>query len=285
MSLLAADQIPLRVSGETECAERDTLIELHMLANVAGLTDHHTCPVVDEEVLADLGTGMNVDARFFMRPFGHHAGDERNAQHTEFVSQSIDGHGVQAGIAEDHFIDTLAGRIAVISRLHVGGQHTAQIGNPLEKRDGNRLPFGFVIVAARRAGVQATDAGLVLERPADLHGQLIVQAVDQVSGVIGHIAAVQPHSAPIPGIEDFLQVFQDFDHRFVLRQWAMAQVIDAADFAVGGDDSVRQIGQLFFESEIGGHGRAPVCSKTDSNSARKRPLLPTKKTLDCREGK
>ena len=93
------------------------------------------------------------------------------------------------------------------------------------------------------------------ERPADLHGQRVVQPVDQVAHVVGDVAQVQPVAAAIAGIEDLLEVFGGGDDRVVVRQRAMAQVVDAADLGVGVDDPLGQHGQAFFESNIGGHNK------------------------------
>ena len=79
----------------------------------------------------------------------------------------------------------------------------------------------------------SADAGVVPQRPADLRGELVVQAVDQVADVVGHVAQVQPFAAAIARIDDLLQILEDRDHHFVVRQRAMAQMIDRADLAVG----------------------------------------------------
>ena len=61
MALLPADQIAVAVGGEAERPERHALIELDAVADLARLADHDARAVVDEEVLADLRAGMDVD--------------------------------------------------------------------------------------------------------------------------------------------------------------------------------------------------------------------------------
>ena len=66
MAFLAADEIALRVGGETQRAEGDALVELHPLADLRGLADHHAGAVVDEEVAADLAPGwMSMPVRLW----------------------------------------------------------------------------------------------------------------------------------------------------------------------------------------------------------------------------
>jgi hypothetical protein len=49
------------------------VIKLHVVADVARFADHHAGAVVDEEMRADAGPRMDINARAAMRPFGHHA--------------------------------------------------------------------------------------------------------------------------------------------------------------------------------------------------------------------
>ena len=52
------------------------------------------------------------------------------------VGQAVDRDGLQARIAEDYLIERLAGRVAVVRRLHVQGQHLPQLGQLLEEGHG-----------------------------------------------------------------------------------------------------------------------------------------------------
>lgn len=47
---------------EAERAEGDSLIDLDMIPDDAGLSDDDSCSVVDKEVAAERRLGMNVDA-------------------------------------------------------------------------------------------------------------------------------------------------------------------------------------------------------------------------------
>ena len=46
--------------------------------NDAGFANYHPGPVVNEKVIADIGSGMNVDSCFSMDPFCHHSGEKWN---------------------------------------------------------------------------------------------------------------------------------------------------------------------------------------------------------------
>ena len=48
-----------------------------MRADLGCLADDHARAVVDEKMAPDLRSGMNVDPGAAVRPFGHHARDER----------------------------------------------------------------------------------------------------------------------------------------------------------------------------------------------------------------
>jgi len=44
-------------------AERDALVEQHVIADFRGLADHHAHPVIDKAPPADGGAGMDLDSR------------------------------------------------------------------------------------------------------------------------------------------------------------------------------------------------------------------------------
>ena len=64
----------------------------------------------------------------------------------QHVGEPIDGDRLQARIAEDDFVERLAGRVAVVGGLHVGGQHAAQLGQLLEEQHRLGLAEGFVVL-------------------------------------------------------------------------------------------------------------------------------------------
>ncbi len=96
------------------------------------------------------------------------------------------------------------------------------------------------------------------QRPADLLGELVVQAVDQVADVEADIAMVQPLAAAVAGEEDLLEVLYRLDHRLVLGQRAVVQVVHRAQVIVRLDKPLGEAGETVLESEIGRHGSARV---------------------------
>ena len=60
-------------------AQRDALVQLHVVADDGRLADDHAGAVVDAEVLADSRPRRDVDARARMRQLAHDARDDRHA--------------------------------------------------------------------------------------------------------------------------------------------------------------------------------------------------------------
>jgi len=54
--------------------------------------------------------------------FGHDAGKQRDPLEMKLVRYAVNHNGQDAGIAEDHFVQTLGGWISFVGRLHVSGQ-------------------------------------------------------------------------------------------------------------------------------------------------------------------
>ena len=174
----------------------------------------------------------------------------------EQVRQAIDGDGLQARIAEDHFVQRLAGRVAVVGRADVGGQQRADRRDLLQEGHRLGLAEGLEVgLLLRPAGERL--ARLVPQGPGDLLRQLIVQAVDQVAHVVGDVAQVQPVAPPVAGKDDVFQALQDLDDRFVAGQRAMPEMGDRAQFRVGLDNPVGQFGQGLFDANVGRHGMTP----------------------------
>ena len=114
--------MPFVVHLKTERAERDPLIQFDMVADRAGLTNHHTGAMVDEKVVADRGPRMDINAGTSMGPFGHHPRNERNPKPIQFMGQAINRHRFQTRIAENHLVQALHRGIAIERRLGIFGQ-------------------------------------------------------------------------------------------------------------------------------------------------------------------
>src|ERR1039458_1959055 len=77
MPLAALDDGPGLVDLKPLRPQRDRLIEPHATTDPRRLTDHNAGAVIDEEALADLGAGMNVNAGLRVSEFGNDPGQHR----------------------------------------------------------------------------------------------------------------------------------------------------------------------------------------------------------------
>ena len=73
---VALDHIALIVSREMPRAERDGLINSHIVANDGGFADDDAGAVINEEARSDRGPRMNVDAGPGMRDLRHQPGHQ-----------------------------------------------------------------------------------------------------------------------------------------------------------------------------------------------------------------
>ena len=76
---------------------------------------------------------MDIDSRATMSPFAHHPRDERDFQLVQQMCESINSDRLKTWIAENHFVDVLAGRVAIVGGLDVGLEHASQFGKVGEK--------------------------------------------------------------------------------------------------------------------------------------------------------
>src|SRR5690554_1795008 len=83
-------------SRDRERAERDALVELHIIAKDGRLADDDARAVIDEEALTDHGARVDIDPRLSVRGLAHDARDERHAEAQEFVRDAIGRDGLDA---------------------------------------------------------------------------------------------------------------------------------------------------------------------------------------------
>ena len=109
--------------ARAERAERHALIELDVVADDRRLADDDAGAVVDEEILADLRTGVDVNAGRAVGVLAHDARDERNLALIELVRHAVDEDRVQAGVGEDDLLLAAGGGVAVEVCGHVFHEH------------------------------------------------------------------------------------------------------------------------------------------------------------------
>ena len=120
--------IAVGIEGEALGTEGDALVELHVVADDACLSDDHSRAVVDGEVCAYACAGMYVDAGLAVRHLGDDARQEGDASRQQGVGHAVVQYGPYGWVAADDFAMALRRRVAVVGGLHVGGKHLAQSG-------------------------------------------------------------------------------------------------------------------------------------------------------------
>ena len=94
----------------------------------------------------------------------------------------------------------------------------------------------------------------VSQRSANLRGELVVQPVHEVTYVIGDVAHVQVLPAPVAGVENLLEILAGRHNRLIVRQRAVAEIMDRRHVVIRLDDPPREFRQLFLDADVGGHG-------------------------------
>ena len=110
-----------------------TLINLDILSNHRGLTDHNTGTVVDKKIFSDRCSRMDVDPGQAVCMFGHHTRDQRHTEQIEFMCNTVDRDRIHTRIRKDDFIGVKRSRIALVSCLDIGRQHITQLRDLLQK--------------------------------------------------------------------------------------------------------------------------------------------------------
>ena len=90
--------------------------------------------------------------------------------------------------------------------------------------------------------------------PTNLRGELVVQAVHEIAHVVGDVPHVEVFAAPVAGVENLLEILAGGDDRLVIRQRAVAEIMDRGDVVIRLDDPTRELGQLLLQADVGGHG-------------------------------
>ena len=125
MSLEALDDSPAFVLGETLCSERDTLVDLDVISDPGSLADNNTCSMIDEETFPDSSAGVNVRTGNAVSMFAHYPRHQRHTEFKQFVSDAIDHHRVEAGVAVDNLVGALGCGVSIERCLGVDRQGLA----------------------------------------------------------------------------------------------------------------------------------------------------------------
>lgn len=144
----AFNDFPRIVALEAAGTEGDAVVEFDMVANAAGFADDDAGAVVDEEVGAETGSRMNINAGAAVGPFGHDTGEKGNSRTIEAVGGTLDGDGLDRGIGENDFLQAGRGGVAFVGGFEIALEQFAEGGQVGEefrcKVEGTRLgAFAF----------------------------------------------------------------------------------------------------------------------------------------------
>ena len=214
MTLRIAHKISVRVSLKAQRAEGHPLIELNPVADLARFADHHAGAVINEEMIADLRAGVNVDSRVRMSVFGHDARNKGNAELPKNARDAVHDNRVEAGIAEDDLVRRLARGITFNRGLDVHRQLEAKFGDPSQEFAGNFLAAELNALAQKRVARNRPFA----ERARYLRAERLENVVYKTADVIFYIRRVKAIATTIAGKKDFVEVVQHVNDRFFIRE-------------------------------------------------------------------
>ena len=100
-------------------AQRHALIDFDMVADDARLAHYDACTMVDEEILANGGAGVDVDTRTRMGVLSHDTRDHRHVADIKLMGDPIDEYGKKAGIGQHNLLPVVRRGIALKKRLQI----------------------------------------------------------------------------------------------------------------------------------------------------------------------
>lgn len=222
------------VSGEGFGTEGNALVELDVFADDGGFANDDTGTVVSEEIFADGGAGMDVNASLVMSVLGHDAWDEGDVIFIEHMSEALDGDGEEAGIADDGFFVGIAGGIAFESGFDVGGKNAAEFWEALDDPAGATMGVVGALVYGAGGGAFAG----VAETAFNLLSQALVEFGDAIPSDVAHVGAGETLIAEVAGEDESEEFAGDGDDFFTAGKVEAVNMIDATEVVVTLDEGV-----------------------------------------------
>ena len=124
----------------------------------------------------------------------------------QLMGQAVDQGGQQAGIAEDHLVGALGGRVAFQGGPDVGGQDCRDLGQGLDKGQRHLVAL-FLAVGAG----QVVAPAVVADGHGDLLGHLFVEIGGLLADVVFEVGGMQPGPGEIAGKENAAGLLDDLD--------------------------------------------------------------------------
>ncbi len=116
MALFALKALPSPGGKSAQC---NALIYFHIVSNLGCFAYYYTGTVIDEKMVADYSSRVDIYAGYAMGIFCHNSGNHGNSQRKKLMGQAIHTYGKYAGIGKNYFVPVAGGGIAVKSRIHV----------------------------------------------------------------------------------------------------------------------------------------------------------------------
>ena len=123
-------------------AQGHSLVQQHVITNFGGFANHHPAAMIDQQVAADGGGGMNLNPRHHAGQVGQQLSGKMQPPSPQAVGHPIQQQGVQARVAQHHLQPTGGGGIAPPNRgyqgflRHGGGGVVRQTGHGMGKSVG-----------------------------------------------------------------------------------------------------------------------------------------------------
>ena len=193
--------------------------------------------MVYEEMGADLGPGVDVDARPLVGELGYHPGKEGDPELVEHVGEALEGNRKDAGVGEDDLLVAERRRVALVGRVDVRPDGPAHVGQLPER------------LARERAGPGA-GVGVMREAQAllDLDLEPCADARQEIVHHRRHVLLREPRLLEISREEEVHALPGDLVHRLLGGKVDAVQMVDPAVRFVGGDE--RRLDCVEFHGEM-----------------------------------
>ena len=185
------------------------LIQLHVPADDGGLAHHDAGAVVDEEVGADGGPGVDVDTGAAVGIFGHDPGDHGHPLAVQQVGDAVNEDGEQPRIGEDDLLPGGGGGVGLKGGVQVLQQQLLHLGQAAGKFPGDLLRPAHLVL--RQGQLQ-------------LLGELFTDALQQQGGVILRGQGHQRRVPEIGGKQQAADLLHQLDDRPAVRQAQAAAI-------------------------------------------------------------
>lgn len=242
----------LLATGGGAGSQGDAVIHFHVFADDGGFAHDGAGAVVHKEIFPDARAGMQVHAGAAVRPLGHDAREERDVFLIELVGEALDGDGFDEGIGDDDFVPAGGGGVAIESGFDVGLEDFAQLGEAVEKGEGQAMGFAGDVSPGEAVG------RVVFKAFADFVFEGAEDGVHERGGFGLELAGVDEVFVEKAGEEEAEEVAGEGGDDAFGGQVFAVQMVDAAGFGIGGQEPVGDMGHRFHGVNLAGNRRGTI---------------------------